>query len=482
MIHTKLILNVLSALVLFLSVSLIVPAVVAYLYNEGDFNAFLMTFILTLLLSIIVYILTRKNDQELRIKDGYIIVTLGWLTFSMLGALPYYISGFIPSYTDAFFETMSGFTTTGATILNDIEAMPHGLLLWRSLTHWLGGMGIILLSLAILPLLGVGGMQLFKAEVPGPTADKLTPRIKQTAEYLWGVYVLLTGIEVVLLKIGGMTWFDSVCHSFGTLATGGFATKNASIGHYNSAFIDYVVTFFMILAGLNFSLHYRALRGKIGIYFKDREAIYYLAIIAIATFLVFISVEKLTGQGLEKSFRQALFQVVAIVTTTGYGTADYEQWSSTAKMIIFVLMFTGGCAGSTGGGVKIIRNVILVKFSLNEIRKLIHPSAVLTVRVGKTVIPKEIITNIAGFYLFYISIFMGGVLFLNILGMNFETSLGGAASCIGNIGPALGDLGPTNNYSILPDVGKWFLSILMLVGRLEIYTVIILLLPLFWKK
>ncbi|RMH66497.1 MAG: TrkH family potassium uptake protein [Calditrichaeota bacterium] len=482
MIQFKSILFVLSALLIFLGVSLIPAALVSLLYEQSDLAAFLKTIVGSVVIGGILLLLTRKDKRELRAKDGFIIVTFGWIMFSAIGALPFYLSGFIPSYTDAFFETISGFSTTGATILINIEGLPHGLLFWRSLTHWLGGMGIILLSLAILPLLGVGGMQLFKAEVPGPTPDKLTPRVKHTAKLLWGVYLLLTCVEIVLLMLGGMNGFDATCHTFGTMATGGFATKNASIGHYNSAYIEYVITLFMILAGMNFSLHYRALRGKPIIYFKDKETLFFLSIIGVATLFITISLWSHNGEAAEPGFRHAVFQVASIITTTGYGTADYEQWSTTSRTIIFILMFLGGCAGSTGGGLKIIRSLILTKFSLNEIKKLIHPQAVLPVRIGRQVVSRDIIANVAGFFLFYISIFVFGVLFLNMLGLDFETSLGGVAATLGNIGPALGDLGPTDNYAFIPDLGKWFLSFLMLVGRLEIYTVLIIFTPVFWKK
>ena len=482
MIQFKSILFVLSALMLFLGAALIPAAAVSFFYEQTDLNAFIVTILSAIVSGITGYILTRRNKRELRAKDGFIIVTLGWILFSATGALPFYLSGFIPSYTDAFFETISGFSTTGATILINIEGLPHGLLFWRSLTHWLGGMGIILLSLAILPLLGVGGMQLFKAEVPGPTPDKLTPRVKHTAELLWGVYLLLTLVEIILLMTGGMNWFDATCHTFGTMATGGFATKNASIGHYDSAYIDYIIIVFMILAGMNFSLHYRALRGKPLLYFKDRETLFFLSIIGAATLFIALSLWTVNGEAIEPGFRHALFQVVSIITTTGYGTVDYEQWSVSSRTILFILMFLGGCAGSTGGGLKIIRSLILTKFSLNEIKKLIHPQAVLPVRIGHQVVSRDIIANVAGFFLFYISIFVFGVLFMNMLGLDFETSLGGVAATLGNIGPALGDLGPTDNYAFIPDMGKWFLSFLMLVGRLEIYTVLIIFTPFLWKK
>ncbi|MGD9900668.1 MAG: TrkH family potassium uptake protein [Calditrichaceae bacterium] len=481
MINFRAIINILSALLLFLAISLTFPAIIAYFYDEGDFWSFIFTIVLTFTLGFTGFF-TSRTKAELKIKDGFLIVTFGWILFAAFGALPFRISGFIPSYTDAFFETMSGFSTTGASILSNIEALPHGLLFWRSLTHWLGGMGIILLSLAILPLLGVGGMQLFKAEVPGPTPDKLSPRIKHTAELLWGVYVLLSIIEACLLMVAGMNWFDALCHTFGTMATGGFSTKNASIGHYDSAIIDYIIILFMILAGTNFSLHYRALKKKPLIYWKDPEAMFFLAIIIFATIAIGLNVWIHTGNNLALTVRHSLFQVVSILTTTGYGTANYELWSSTSQMILFVLMFMGGCAGSTGGGMKIIRSLILIKFGMNELKRLIHPQAILPVRIGNSVIPREIVTNIAGFFMFYIALFVSGVLFMSQLGLTLDTAMGSVAATIGNIGPGLGDVGPSDNYGFIPDIGKWFLSFLMLVGRLEIYTVLIIFTPSFWKK
>jgi len=406
MLNYRAIINILSALLLFLGISLMIPAAVAWFYGENDFIAFIYTIVITFILGSIGFVLTRKSD-EIRARDGFLVVTFGWILFALLGALPFLFSGYIPSYTDAFFETMSGFTTTGASILTNIESLPHGLLFWRSFTHWLGGMGIILLSLAILPLLGVGGMQLFKAEVPGPTPDKLTPRIKHTAEVLWGVYVLISVVEAVLLKFAGMNWFDAVCHTFGTMATGGFSTKNASIGHYNSALIDSIIIIFMIIAGTNFALHYRVLRGNFKSYWHDKEAKFFIGIIVGATLLIGINVFQQSDSGLFKSVQDSLFQVVSIITTTGYGTADYEQWSTFSQIMLFLLMFVGGCAGSTGGGIKIIRSMILIKFGFNELKRLIHPQAVLPVRIGKMAIPREIVTNITGFF----SVLYGSVYF-----------------------------------------------------------------------
>ncbi len=481
MINYRAIVNILSALLLFLGFSLCIPAAIAFFAAEGDFNAFLITIAIAWALGIIGYFSTRKSG-ELRVKDGFLIVTLGWILFALIGALPFKISGFIPSYTDAFFETMSGFTTTGASILNNIEALPHGLLFWRSFTHWLGGMGIILLSLAILPLLGVGGMQLFKAEVPGPTLDKLTPRIKHTAELLWGVYVLISIIEALLLKFAGMAWFDAFCHTFGTMATGGFSTKNASIGHYNSALIDYIIIVFMIIAGTNFALHYRALRGKPLVYFKDREAVFFYSIIVVAVILIGVDIWHNEEESLFKTAQYSIFQTVSILTTTGYGTADYEHWSTSSQIILFILMFMGGCAGSTGGGMKIIRSLILVKFGLNEIKRLIHPQAVFTVRVGNVVVSQDIVTNIGGFFLLYMMLFVIGILVMSGLGLDIETAFGSVAATINNIGPGLGGVGPTDNYADIPVFGKWFLSFLMLAGRLEVFTVLILFTSSFWKK
>lgn len=480
MINPKAILHILFALLIFLGASLLLPTLVAFLHHGPDMAALALTSLGTIAAGVAGFLLTRI-EVELRPKDSFIIVTAGWLLFALIGALPFRLSGFIPSFTDAFFETMSGFTTTGASILTDIEALPRGLLFWRSFTHWIGGMGIILLSLAILPLLGVGGMQMYKAEVPGPAPDKLSPRLRETAKLLWGVYLLFTVIEAVLLKFAGMTWFDALCHTFGTMATGGFSTKNASIGHYNSALIDAIIILFMLLAGLNFSLHYRALRGKIG-YWKDSEAKLYLGLVVIATLFIGLEVWYKNGEAPGVALQHASFQVVSILTTTGYGTADYESWSTVSQLILLIFMFFGGCAGSTGGGMKIIRPLVLFKFGRTEMRRLIHPHAVMPVRLGDKVVPREIVGNIAGFFLFYVALFIVGILFMSSLGLDLPTSLGSVAATIGNIGPGLGDVGPTDNYAFVPSAGKWFLAFLMLAGRLEIYTVLILFSRSFWRK
>ena len=425
---------------------------------------------------------TTRFDQDLRTKEGFAIVTLGWFFFSIFGSLPFLISGYIPSFTNAFFETMSGFTTTGASILTDIEALPHGILFWRSLTHWIGGMGIIVLSIAILPFLGIGGMQLFKAEVPGPVADKLTPRITETAKILWGVYVLFSAVETGLLMLGGMNLFEALCHTFGTMATGGYSTKNASIGAYHSTYIDFVIIIFMIIAGTNFSIHYRFLKGDFKSYFKNQEFLVFIVIIGLATSLIGIDTFLNHYHSIGKTLQKTLFQVVSILTTTGYGTADYEQWASSSQIILFLMMFIGGCAGSTGGGMKVVRVFVLMKFVFSEIVRLIHPHAVVSVRFGNKVIPREVLTNVMGFFILFVFLFTIGVIVMSAIGLDMVTAFGSVAATLGNIGPGLGGVGPTDNYADIPAIGKWILSFFMLAGRLEIFTVIILFSPSFWKK
>jgi len=481
MLNPRAVINILSALLVFLGISLIAPALIAFFYHEADLNAFLVTIGISWVLGSGGFLASRTK-RELRVKDGFLIVAATWLLFAFIGALPFWLSGFIPSYTDAFFETMSGFTTTGASILTDIESLPHGLLFWRSLTHWLGGMGIILLSLAILPLLGVGGMQLFKAEFPGPTPDKLAPRIKGTAKLLWGVYVLISLAETILLRVAGMTWFDAACHTFGTMATGGFSTKNSSIGYYNSAAIHYIIVIFMLLAGTSFALHYRALKSRRLVHVKDPEARFFVSIAAVAALLIGVGLWRTGGQQVSEALRHAIFQVVSILTTTGYCTADYEQWSKFSQVILFCLMFLGGCAGSTGGGIKMVRTMILLKLGINEIKRLIHPQAVFTVRIGERVVPREIASNIGSFFLLYAGLAVLGVLFMSALGLDFETAFGSVAATINNIGPGLGAVGPTDHYAHVPLAGKWFLCFLMLTGRLEIFTILVLFTVAFWKK
>jgi trk system potassium uptake protein TrkH len=482
MINKKIIIQVMGLLLLIEGVFLGISSLVSLYYNQYDFKALIITTIICFAVGISLRLLTQKADKNIGKREGYIIVSLVWVVFSIFGALPFVLSGAIPSFTDAFFETMSGFTTTGASILNDIESIPFGLLFWRSLTQWLGGMGIIVLSIAILPIFGIGGMQLFVAEVPGPTPDKLHPRIKETAKRLWVIYVLFTLAEVILLKIGGMNWFDAVNHSFTTMATGGYSTKQASIAHFNSPFIDYVITLFMFIAGTNFTLSYFALHLKFGKVFKNEEFKYYLGFVLLFTVAIAFSLYHLQGFGIEKSFRDSIFQVVSIITTTGFATADYLQWSPFVIVMIFALMFFGGSAGSTGGSIKIVRVSLLLKNSYQELKRIIHPNAIIPVRMnGKSVSP-AIISNILAFVVIYMLITIISTILISALGYDLQTSLGAVAATLGNIGPGIGLVGPIENYAHFPDIGKWFLSFLMLIGRLELFTVLILFSPAFWKK
>jgi len=482
MINKKIILQVMGLLLLIEGFFLGISSLVSLFYGQYDFTSLIITSLICFSTGIILWYLTKNADKNIGKREGYIIVSLVWVIFSLFGALPFVLSGAIPSYTDAFFETMSGFTTTGASILNDIEAIPHCLLFWRSLTQWLGGMGIIVLSIAILPMFGIGGMQLFVAEVPGPTPDKLHPRIKETAKRLWGIYVLYTLAEIVLLKLGGMNWFDAVNHSFTTMATGGYSTKQASIAHFDSPFIHYVIILFMFLAGTNFTLSYFALHFKFGKVFKNEEFRYYLGFVIIFTFIIASTLWFFGDFNIEKSFRDSLFQVVSIITTTGFVTVDYLQWMPFLIVMIFALMFFGGSAGSTGGSIKIVRITLLLKNSYQELKRIIHPNAIIPVRINGKSVPPQIISNILAFVVFYMIISIVSSAIIASLGYDVETSLGAVAATLGNIGPGIGRVGPIENYAHIPDFGKWFLSFLMLIGRLELFTVIVLFSPSFWKK
>lgn len=478
--HFSRVIHILGLLLVFTAFAMLLPLPFSYFYGDGDHAAFLIGAAVTFAVGFAAYRLA-PFDRDLQPREGFAVVTFGWIALSLFGALPFVLSGAIPSFTDAFFETMSGFTTTGASILTDIEALPHGILFWRSLTHWIGGMGIIVLSLAILPFLGVGGMQLFSAESPGPVVDKLTPRITETAKILWGVYVLLSVAEAALLMLGGMDLFESLCHTFGTMATGGFSTRNASVGAY-SPYIQYVIIVFMILAGTSFALHYRCLRGDWRAFLRSHEFLFYLSIIGVASVAIGAYTVRHYWGDPELAFRATLFQVVSILTTTGFGSEDYEQWSWTCQFILFTLMFVGGCAGSTGGGMKVYRVHLLLKAVLVEITRLIHPRAVVPVRLGGSPVPREVVANVLGFFVLFILVFVVGVLVMAEMGLDMPTSFGAVAASLGNIGPGLGGVGPTDNYSAIPAAGKWFLSLLMLMGRLEIYTVIVLFAPGTWRR
>lgn len=482
MVNLKVIGYILGVLLLVEAAFLLICIPVTLIYEENDAVYFLISAGISFVIGGILWYFTRNNDKQMGKRDGYIIVSLVWIVFSVFGALPFFISKQIPSYTDAFFETISGFTTTGASILNDIESLSHGMLFWRSLTQWLGGMGIIVLSLAILPLLGIGGMQLFIAEVPGPTPDKLHPRVTETAKRLWGIYIIFTTVELVLLFAGGMPLFDSICHSFTTMATGGYSTKQASIAYYNSPFIHYVITIFMFIAGVNFTLSYFTLHKKFNKVWNNEEFRTYLFLTLAFTIVVAIGLFLTTNNNPEKCFRDALFQVVSITTTTGFATADYLLWFPFLTFLIFMLMFVGGSAGSTGGGIKVVRVMLMFKNSFLELKRLIHPNAIIPVRLNNQAVPPPIVINILAFIAVYIAMVFIGMTVLSTMGYNFETSVGAVAATLGNIGPGIGAVGPVENYAHFPVFGKWFLSFLMLIGRLELFTVLVLFTPTFWKE
>ncbi|MFO7722176.1 MAG: potassium transporter TrkG [Bacteroidales bacterium] len=450
-------------------------------YNTSDLHALLLSGSITGLTGLALLLLHKSSNPIIGKREGYIIVSFSWVIISFFGALPYVFSGVIPNYTDAFFETISGFTTTGATVLVDIESVPHGILFWRSMTHFIGGMGIIVLSLAVLPFLGVGGSQMFAAEVPGLKTDKLHPRITETAKRLWLIYFAFVVLQTILLLFGGMSLFDAICHSFSTMATGGFSTKNDSIAGF-SPYIQYVIIAFMILAGTNFTLHYLFLHRAFSRIYRNEEFRYYLLMMLIMGVVIgglLIAFHHLPP---EKAFRDGLFQVVSIVTTTGFVTADYLSWKPFIWFLIFILMFTGGSAGSTGGGIKAIRTLLLIKSSFIELKRLVHTRAMIPVRYDTRPVSQEVITKVLAFFFFYMASFLIGTMVMSFLGLDFETALGSVIASLGNIGPGIGNVGPVDHYGHIPMAGKWVLSFLMLLGRLEIFTILILLNPSFWRN
>jgi len=480
----KLTLKILAIVAIIISLAMIIPTSMALYYNEiNSFQSFLKVIIPTIIISFIMFFFLKNIDSSIMLaKDGFLFVTLSWILVSFLGGLPYFLSGAIPSFADAFFESISGFTTTGASICSNIESLPRSILFWRSLTHWFGGMGIVVLTVAILPILGIGGLQLLKAEAPGPTVDKITPRIKETAKILWLLYLGFTVAETILLLAGGLDLFDALTHTFGTLATGGFSTKNQSISHFNSAYIDGVITLFMVLAGISFTLHFRLLSGRVKYLFKDTELKAYFFIFITATIIMTINLYGSFYKTFSESLRYASFQAATILTTTGFATADFELWPKLSQTILFTLMFVGGCSGSTGGGIKVVRVITLLKQGLNEMKFLLHPRGIFSLKINNNSIRKNVVYAISGFFFLYILMLIFITLIVSSSGQNIITSFTTALATVGNIGPGFGKIGPTENYAFYPDYVKWFLSFAMLVGRLELYTVLVLFTPHFWRK
>jgi trk system potassium uptake protein len=482
------IINLVAILSAFIGLTMVFSLFVALAYGEGDAWAIGKSMIISLSFGAILWGVSR-HDYEMNSRQGFLSVTLSWIVASAFGALPLYFATDF-SYTDSFFEAMSGFTTTGASVISDIEALPHGILFWRSFTHWLGGMGIIVFTVTIMPLLGKSGTLLFAAEAPGPVSDKLTPKISETATLLYLVYAGISFAEYLLLWLGPMDWFDAACHTFGTMATGGFSTKNTSVAYFNSPYVDWVIIVFMILAGTNFVLHYAGLHGKVLKYFKDREWRFWMFVLLGSTLFIYGNLltdhfydqsTKVISDLKENPFRQIVFQVVSIVTTTGFATADYEGWSIYSQMLIFMLMFVGGMAGSTAGGIKAIRVLLFMKMAFVELRRMIHPHGYLPVKLGTEIVDEGAIKNTIAFLLFYVLVMGVTTLTFTFYGHDIVTSMTATVSMLSNVGPGLGDIGPTNNFAFFADSEKWIMSFVMLMGRLEILTVIVIFNRHFWR-
>jgi len=475
MMRFKVLAYLLGTLFLYLGIVMLLPI---FWVNPAD-KAVAFAFIWSAAISISAGLLLkwrRKPPDNIFIKESFAFVALAWIVSAMLGSLPYLFSGTFGSFTNAFFESMSGFTTTGATVIEDIEVISKAVLFWRSLTQWLGGMGIIVLFVAMLPRLGVRNIYLLKAEVPGPGPERIVPRIAETAKRLWMVYLAISAAEFIFLLLSGLSVFDSLTHTFTTMPTGGFSTYNESIAALNNVRAEAVIIVFMLLAGGNFTLYYNLWLGKWRTILKDAEFRFYLLVVVISMIAATIAVLPHYGVFTDAA-RNAAFQVVSIVTTTGYVTSDYDIWPPMARILIFFLMFLGGSGGSTGGAMKQIRILILIKYAIRELNKLLHPSAVIPLRVGGKIIPEGMVQNILGFSLLYAFIFLISSIVMGAMGMDYVSALSVSASCLGNVGPALGVLGPLHTYADLPAIAKIFLSLIMLLGRLEIYTIMVFLLP-----
>jgi len=479
-----LILRVLGVLLLAVSLFLGLSIPVAFYYGE---TALLWTFLVPIGINLLVFaagrvLFRRQRDTTLSVRSGYLLVALSWLAVTATGALPFVLSGAIPRYVDAFFETMSGFTTTGASILTDVEVVARSLLFWRSMTHWLGGMGIVVLTVAIFPLLGIGGLRLMDAEAPGPSIDKFTPRVSATAKTLWLIYVGLTVLQVLLLVLGGMGLFDALTHTFGTMGTGGFSTHNASVGYYRSPYLQVVIIVFMLLAGANFTVYHRLLHGRFRSLLRDSELQTYLAIFAVGTVTIALNLRGFSAVPFPARLRAAGFQVSSILTTTGFTTENFGQWPHFSRMILFVLLLIGGCAGSTGGGVKVIRYVTLFKQASTELRYLVHPRGIFSVHVSGQTIRKNVIYGVYAFFFLYLCLLFLTMLVVASGGYDLVTAITASLATQGNIGPGLGLVGPVGNYARFPDYITWWLSFAMLAGRLELYAVLLLFTREFWRR
>lgn len=487
MINSGIVINVISALLMLLGGFMLFALPFALYYDVNENTPIILSALSTIIIGAIGFFASRHSKKTIRKREGYLIVAVGWFVISIFCSLPYLFSGVIPELTNAVFESVSGLTTTGASVISDIEAAPKGILFWRSLTQWLGGMGIIVLTVAILPLLGIGGVELFVAEAPGPTSDKLHPRIKETAKRLWLIYVGLTALLIVLLYFAGMTFYDAINHGMTTMATGGFSTKNNSIEYYdNIPLIQYLITLFMFFAGVNYTIIYFSLKGQFKKVWKSDEFKTYTSLVVILIGLVTLGVFNVTELPFEKAFRDSAFQVLSIITTTGFVSANYASWSPPLTLVFFILLFGGASAGSTSGGIKIIRHLVFFKNSFLELKRLLHPKAIIRTKVDGKIVASRILTHILVFLLLYLMLFLIGSFIMTFILADFEqpllTSIGAVATSLGNVGPAIGELGPVDNFYKVPMTGKWLLIFLMLLGRLELFTILVIFTPYFWRE
>lgn len=463
-------------------VAMTFPWLVAIIYKETEmYSAFYGVFIPAIMIGVILTMAVPPSDKAIRIRDGFLIVSLVWLLMTLLGSFPFVLSGKM-SFIDSIFEMASGFSTTGASVLTDVESLPHSILFWRSFTHWIGGLGIVIFAIAILPQLNIGGFNILRAETPGPTYEKISPKFKGQARILFSIYLVLTVTETLLLKIGGLSWFDALVHTFGSVGTGGFSTYNDSMGHFQSAYVVWVVTLFMIFSSLNFTLYYGSIKRGIDGFLKDSEFKFYLIVIFSATALISINLVSMKVYGVSGAFRESAFQVASVISTTGYATTNYDLWPTFSKAILFCLMMVGGCSGSTGGGLKAIRALIVLRFIRRGILVRLHPSAVCNVRLGEKTVQGEVVTAVGGFSILYVVTIMVSAVIISLDNHDLVTSLTAAMSCIGNIGPGFGGVGPAMNYSLFSDPIKIYLSLLMLAGRLELFTLFMLFTPMFWNR
>lgn len=453
----------------------------SWYYQSGDAMALLISAGITMTAGACSWWYKFDRVANVNKREGYLIVALGWLSMVTFGMLPYLISGVIPSVTDAFYEAMSGLTTTGSTVLTDVEAVPAGILYWRSLTQWIGGMGIIVLTVAIFPLLGIGGIELFVAESPGPKSDKIHPRIRETAKRLWLIYVALTVVLTIILWIGGMTFYDAINHAFTTIATGGFSTKNAGMGAYDTPALQYPIIISMFISGTNFNILYLLLKRRFRRAWQSDEFRVYIYMVVALCLIVTVYVHQFVGLGWEKSFRDSTLQVVSIITTTGFVSTNYTMWAEPLTMLLFILLFVGASAGSTSGGIKVIRHLVFFKNSFLEFKRILHPRAIVPLKLDGHPVPARIMTHVLVFLLIYLMSFVIGSIVVSAMGLDFMTAIGAVAASLSNVGPGIGKVGPMDNFSEVPMMAKWFLSFLMLLGRLELFTILVLFTPYFWK-